>query len=212
MAENCGFCCGICRICLYSTYNCCCCTKESAPLREFQIICIGITNSGKSTLLAVLTNENSDTVVPTIGFNIKEIQLPNALLKVKELGGGENIRSFWSRYYDNVQGVVFVIDGLCTHDQLEDTRREIHGAIKHPDLQTLPWMILCNKQDLEGASTHHKVIEVLQLRDVMQANSNIIVKSCSKINKDSLMADFEAFSDLLLQFYSNSHNEPGARV
>ena len=67
---------------------------------------------------------------------------------------------------------MFVIDGLCTHDQLEDTRREIHGAIKHPDLQTLPWMILCNKQDLEGASTHHKVCTVGGKNNAGSVNSD----------------------------------------
>ena len=71
--------------------------------------------------------------------------------------GGENIRPFWNRYYNRVQAVIFVIDGLCTHVELEETKAELFKALQTRQLRSIPWLILCNKQDLEGASTHEKV-------------------------------------------------------
>nr|CAB3222879.1 ADP-ribosylation factor-like protein 15 [Phallusia mammillata] len=209
MSQSCGLCCGFCRICCYTLYQCVCCKEEAPTPPVFEVICIGVTNAGKSTLLSVLTHENSDTVVPTMGFLMKDIRLPNITVKVKELGGGDNIRTYWHRYYNNAQGVIFVIDGSCNHDRLEDTRLELHQALKHPDLHTLPWLILCNKQDLDGTSTDAKVIEELHLREAMQTNPHIIVKSSSKIDVDGLFVSFECFGNHLKQYYSNEQQPIG---
>lgn len=89
-------------------YQVCCCVKEAPPTPTYNIICLGISNAGKTTLLTILKFENPDAIVPTIGkvigmliefvksnafhlcmagFSVKDILLPNATLKVKELGG-----------------------------------------------------------------------------------------------------------------------------
>ena len=75
--------------------------------------------------------------------------------------GGENIRPYWSRYFDGIHAIIYVIDGLCTHSELEQNRSELIKLLDDPTLQNLPWLILCNKQDLEGASTHLKVFNFL---------------------------------------------------
>ncbi|XP_002129770.2 ADP-ribosylation factor-like protein 15 [Ciona intestinalis] len=203
MAEHGSVCCGACRFLCCSMFHCICCKDSPPDLPVYNVICIGITNSGKSTLLKVLTHENSDTVVPTVGFNVKDIRLPNAVLKVKELGGGDNIRPYWGRYYTGVQGVVFVIDGMSTHDKLEELRPELMKALNSPELRSKPWLILCNKQDLEGASTDQSVIEELQLRSRMKENESILVKSCSKTNVEGLRLNFESFGNELQRFYAN---------
>ena len=73
------------------------------------------------------------------------------------MSGGDDIRQFWNRYYVGAEGVIFVIDGLCTHEELEKTRKELFNALENPHLHSIPWLILCNKQDVDGASTHQKV-------------------------------------------------------
>ena len=59
---------------LLQIYECCCCVDEPLPPTEYNVICLGITNSGKTTLLAALLHENFDTIIPTIGENLFVIQ------------------------------------------------------------------------------------------------------------------------------------------
>ncbi|XP_030875546.1 ADP-ribosylation factor-like protein 15, partial [Leptonychotes weddellii] len=86
-----------------------------------------------------------------LGFSIKAVPFQNAILNVKELGGADNIRKYWSRYYQGSQGVIFVLDSASSEDDLETARNELHSALQHPQLCTLPFLILANHQDKPAA-------------------------------------------------------------
>ncbi|XP_045551214.1 ADP-ribosylation factor-like protein 15a [Salmo salar] len=134
------------------------CCKGPAPSRpEYDVVCIGLTGAGKSSLLALLCNEGSHGIGPTTGFSIKAVPFPNAILNVKELGGAENIKKYWSRYYQGSQGVVFVLDSASSDEELESARNELHSALQHPQLCTLPFLILANHQDKPAARTPNQV-------------------------------------------------------
>jgi len=51
------------------------------------------------------------------------------------------------------------------------------------------------------------------LQEQMQNNQQIMVKSCSKTNRDELLTIFENFADSLSAFYNNQvENNEGRRV
>lgn len=60
-------------------------------------------------------------------------------------------------YFGQESGLIFVIDGLCDHECLELTRQEMQKILNLEHFKDKPWLILCNKQDVEGASTAQKV-------------------------------------------------------
>ncbi|KAJ1205902.1 hypothetical protein NDU88_001323 [Pleurodeles waltl] len=63
------------------------CYKGLPPPRpEYDVVCIGLTGAGKSSLLSQLRSESADNIVPTTGFSIKAVPFQNAILNVKELG------------------------------------------------------------------------------------------------------------------------------
>ncbi|XP_077872567.1 ADP-ribosylation factor-like protein 15 isoform X6 [Ictidomys tridecemlineatus] len=128
------------------------CCKGPPPARpEYDLVCIGLTGSGKTSLLSKLCSESPENVVSTTGFSIKAVPFQNAILNVKELGGADNIRKYWSRYYQGSQGVIFVLDSASSEDDLETARNELHSALQHPQLCTLPFLILANHQDKPAA-------------------------------------------------------------
>jgi len=47
--------------------RCLCCRKSKAPKKEYEMICIGLTGAGKTTVLTVLCNEPTESIVPTTG-------------------------------------------------------------------------------------------------------------------------------------------------
>nr|XP_060493653.1 ADP-ribosylation factor-like protein 15 isoform X2 [Panthera onca] len=142
------------------------CCKGPPPARpEYDLVCIGLTGSGKTSLLSKLCSESPENVVSTTGFSIKAVPFQNAILNVKELGGADNIRKYWSRYYQGSQGVIFVLDSASSEDDLETARNELHSALQHPQLCTLPFLILANHQDKPAArSVQEACFSPLQTR------------------------------------------------
>ncbi|XP_073478487.1 ADP-ribosylation factor-like protein 15 isoform X2 [Aquarana catesbeiana] len=141
----------VCRIGIYTCFRALCCKGPPPPRPEYDIVCIGLTGSGKTSLLSQLCSESQDNLVPTTGFSIKAVPFHNAILNVKELGGAANIRKYWSRYYQGSQGVVFILDSASSEEDLETARNELHSALQHPQLCTLPFLILANHQDKPAA-------------------------------------------------------------
>ncbi|KAJ8339265.1 hypothetical protein SKAU_G00360510 [Synaphobranchus kaupii] len=128
-----------------------CCKGPPPPRPEYDVVCIGLTGAGKTSLLSRLCSEGTDNIVPTTGFSIKAVPFQNAVLNVKELGGADAIKKYWSRYYQGSQGVIFVLDSASSEEDLELARTELHSALQHPQLCTLPFLILANHQDKPAA-------------------------------------------------------------
>ncbi|KAM9509850.1 ADP-ribosylation factor-like protein 15 isoform 2-T2 [Guaruba guarouba] len=141
----------VCRIGIYTCFRALCCKGPPPPRPEYDLVCIGLTGSGKTSLLSQLCGESPENIVSTTGFSIKAVPFQNAILNVKELGGADNIRKYWSRYYQGSQGVIFVLDSASSEDDLETARNELHSALQHPQLCTLPFLILANHQDKPAA-------------------------------------------------------------
>uniref|UniRef100_A0A4W5MAR6 ADP-ribosylation factor-like protein 15 n=1 Tax=Hucho hucho TaxID=62062 RepID=A0A4W5MAR6_9TELE len=136
-----------------------CCKGPPSPRPEYDLVCIGLTGSGKTSLLSRLCSEATDNIGPTTGFSIKAVPFQNAILNVKELGGADSIKKYWSRYYQGSQGVVFILDSASTDEDLEMARTELHSALQHPQLCTLPFLILANHQDKPAARTTQEKTE-----------------------------------------------------
>ncbi|KAG9353748.1 hypothetical protein JZ751_011870, partial [Albula glossodonta] len=134
-----------------------CCKGPPPPRPEYDVVCIGLTGAGKTSLLSRLCSEGTDNIVPTTGFSIKAVPFQNAILNVKELGGADTIKKYWSRYYQGSQGVIFVLDSASSEEDLEVARTELHSALQHPQLCTLPFLILANHQDKPAARSVQEV-------------------------------------------------------
>nr|KAF6439757.1 ADP ribosylation factor like GTPase 15 [Rousettus aegyptiacus] len=142
---------------IYWCFRALCCKGPPPARPEYDLVCIGLTGSGKTSLLSKLCSESPDNIVSTTGFSIKAVPFQNAILNVKELGGADNIRKYWSRYYQGSQGVIFVLDSASSEDDLETARNELHSALQHPQLCTLPFLILANHQDKPAARSVQEV-------------------------------------------------------
>uniref|UniRef100_F6RW69 ADP-ribosylation factor-like protein 15 n=3 Tax=Monodelphis domestica TaxID=13616 RepID=F6RW69_MONDO len=166
-----------------------CCKGPPPPRPEFDLVCIGLTGSGKTSLLTKLCGENVDNVVSTTGFSIKAVPLQGAVMNIKELGGADNIRKYWSRYYQGSQGVIFVIDSASSEEELEVARNELHSALQHPQLCTLPFLILANHQDKPAARSVQEMKKYLELEPLARGK-RWILQPCSLDDMDAVRASF----------------------
>lgn len=70
-------------------------------------------------------------MAPTLGFNIKTLEYQNYKLNVWDVGGQQTIRSYWRNYYEQTDGLMFVIDSA-------DQRRMEVSTGKLADAMPMP--------------------------------------------------------------------------
>ena len=64
------------------------------------------------------------TTIPTIGFNVETVEYKNISFTVWDVGGQDKIRPLWRDYYQNTQGLIFVVDSNDS-DRIDAARDEM---------------------------------------------------------------------------------------
>lgn len=78
--------------------------------KESRILMVGLDAAGKTTILYKLKLGEVVTTIPTIGFNVETVDYKNISFTVWDVGGQDKIRPLWRHYYQNTQGIIFVVD------------------------------------------------------------------------------------------------------
>jgi small GTP-binding protein len=78
--------------------------------KEMRILMLGLDAAGKTTILYKLKLGEVVSSVPTIGFNVETVEYKNIKFTVWDVGGQDKIRLLWRHYYQNTQGLIFVVD------------------------------------------------------------------------------------------------------
>lgn len=85
--------------------------------QEARILVLGLDNSGKTTILKKLSDEDISQIMPTQGFNIKSLMHDGFKLNVWDIGGQKSIRPYWRNYYDQtdalVRAIFNIIQAIC---------------------------------------------------------------------------------------------------
>ncbi|QRV79664.1 ADP-ribosylation factor family [Ceratobasidium sp. AG-Ba] len=120
---------------------------------EFSVLILGLDNAGKTTFLEktkTLYNNvpglSPDKIGPTVGQNMGKITLPSATMQFFDLGGQRDIRTIWSKYYDDCHAVIYMIDA-ADRDRLWDGWEVFETVLAHPQILDVPLLLLANKQD-----------------------------------------------------------------
>ncbi|XP_015775177.1 PREDICTED: ADP-ribosylation factor-like protein 15 [Acropora digitifera] len=181
MGEKCQWCCLFCAICRIGCFRCgqkLCCKQPSTPRPSYSVIAIGLSQSGKSVLFAKLSSEAiPDDLKPTVGFSSKAVQLPMAILNIKELGGQNFFPCYSNQVICFIQ--IFVVDSSSNDDDVKLAAAELQEALSHPSLKNLPLLVLANKQDVAGARSSDELSKIMGL-EVIASNRNWHLQSCSK--------------------------------
>ena len=61
-----------------------------------------------------------------------------------DIGGQKAIRTYWKNYYDNVDGLVFVVDSN-DEERLEECVNEFNELLADEGLAAVPLLVYANK-------------------------------------------------------------------
>lgn len=135
--------------------------------KDVRIAMIGLDAAGKTTILFKLKLNEVSTTIPTIGFNVETIEHKNLKMSVWDLGGQDRVRALWSVYYQNCNGIIYVVD--CNdHDRIQIAKDSLHRVMNDKELENASLLVFANKQDISGALNASAVINVLDLKSLKQ--------------------------------------------
>ncbi|EPS60330.1 hypothetical protein M569_14475, partial [Genlisea aurea] len=130
-----------------------------------QVVMLGLDAAGKTTILYKLHIGEILSTVPTIGFNVEKVQYKNVIFTVWDVGGQEKLRPLWRHYFNNTDGLIYVVDSL-DRERLRKAKEELETIIKDPFMLNAVILVFANKQDLKGAMTPSEVCQGLGLYDL----------------------------------------------
>uniref|UniRef100_A0ACB8FIG4 ADP-ribosylation factor-like protein 6 n=1 Tax=Sphaerodactylus townsendi TaxID=933632 RepID=A0ACB8FIG4_9SAUR len=137
--------------------------------KEVHVLCLGLDNSGKTTIINKLKPSNAQTqdIVPTIGFSIEKFKTSSLSFTVFDMSGQGRYRNLWEHYYKEGQAIIFVID---SSDKLRMVvaKEELDTLLNHPDIKhrRIPILFFANKMDLRDAVSSVKVSQLLSLENI----------------------------------------------
>jgi len=108
-------------------------------------------------------NEDVTEISPTLGFTINTLKYKDYTINLWDIGGQTTIRSYWRNYFEQTDGVIWVVDS-SDKLRLEDTKSELHNLLKQEKLAGATLLVFCNKQDINGA------LKVSEIKNVSKIN------------------------------------------
>lgn len=96
--------------------------------KDMRILMLGLDAAGKTTILYKLKLGDVVSSVPTIGFNVETVEYKNIKFTVWDVGGQDKIRLLWRHYYQNTQGLIFVVDS-SDKDRIDIAREELQRML-----------------------------------------------------------------------------------
>lgn len=109
---------------------------------------------------------------------METVEYKNICFTVWDVGGQDKIRPLWRHYFQNTQGLIFVVDSN-DRERVVEAERELHNMLNEDELRDAVVLVFANKQDLPNAMSAAELTEKLRLtslhnRSVSSLRSQII--------------------------------------
>ncbi|THH31315.1 hypothetical protein EUX98_g2873 [Antrodiella citrinella] len=135
--------------------------------KEMRILMVGLDAAGKTTILYKLKLGEIVTTIPTIGFNVETVEYKNISFTVWDVGGQDKIRPLWRHYFQNTQGIIFVVDSN-DRERVSEAREELQRMLNEDELRDALLLVFANKQDLPNAMNAAEITDKLGLHGLRQ--------------------------------------------
>eukprot|EP01130_Rhizamoeba_saxonica_P016457 TRINITY_DN760_c0_g1_i2.p1 TRINITY_DN760_c0_g1~~TRINITY_DN760_c0_g1_i2.p1 ORF type:complete len:122 (-),score=22.59 TRINITY_DN760_c0_g1_i2:270-635(-) len=96
--------------------------------KQLRILIIGLDNAGKTTIVKRFSNQDINTVSPTLGFQIQTLQYQGFQLNFWDIGGQSSLRAYWRNYYEETDGLIWVVDS-ADQLRLDICKEELHKLL-----------------------------------------------------------------------------------
>ncbi|KAG2392684.1 hypothetical protein C9374_011409 [Naegleria lovaniensis] len=131
--------------------------------KKLNLIVCGLENSGKSSIISHLkpSSEVKQEILPTAGYKLEEFSRNGYYCRVFDLSGAGKYRPMWKYFFENLEGILFVID-------VSDTKRlcvaidELLDLVSNKELAGVPVLVCANKIDIDK-----KKVSLAQIHSIL---------------------------------------------
>jgi len=135
--------------------------------KSVRILMVGLDAAGKTTILYKLKLGEVVNTIPTLGFNVETVTYKNISFTVWDVGGQDRIRPLWRHYYDDTDGVIFVVDAN-DRKRIQESKKEFQGILQEEALRNAAVLVFSNKQDLPNAMSVAELANTFELSQMRQ--------------------------------------------
>ncbi|XP_018409472.1 PREDICTED: ADP-ribosylation factor-like protein 14 [Nanorana parkeri] len=173
-----------------------------SKVKQARILLLGLDAAGKSTVLYKFKFKEPFCTIPTVGFNVEMIQTEKRLqLTIWDVGGQEKLRSLWCYYFENTDGLVYVVDST-NKETLDESKKEFQRILQNELIKNVPVVVLANKQDIPGALNADEITRKFNMNKYC-SDRDWYVQPCCAISGQGLAEGFSKVSE----FVKNSKEE-----
>lgn len=160
--------------------------KTKRKEREMRILMLGLDNAGKTTCVKKFCGKDTNSISPTLGFQITALTFMGCTLNVWDVGGQQSLRSYWRNYFEQTDGLIWVVDSNDA-DRLCDCKAELHDLLKEERLAGASLLIFLNKIDIPTALTPNEIERLLDIDTIRKGRRHVYLCACSAKTGQGLM-------------------------
>ena len=168
--------------------------SASNPAR---ILLLGLDNAGKTCILYKVKLDENVSTIPTIGFNVETVTLCKGVtFTVWDVGGQDKIRKLWRYYYQNTDGLVFVVDS-SDKERMDESAQELHGILSDDSMHGVPVVVIANKQDLPNALACSEIARRLKLDSLRINRNKWFIQSACAVTGEGIYEAMKEMSEMV---------------
>jgi len=152
--------------------------------QDVRILMVGLDAAGKTTILYKMKLGEMVTTIPTIGFNVEVVEYKNLKFTMWDVGGQDKLRPLWRHYYQNTNGVIYVVDSN-DKERIGMARDELQKMLNEEELRDASVLVFANKQDLPNALAPAEVADRLGLH-TLRTTRSWYIQGCCATNGEGL--------------------------
>lgn len=156
------------------------------------------TVAGWTCLVLLLCLTLSSSFALCLGFNVETVEYKNISFTVWDVGGQDKIRPLWRHYYQNTQGLIFVVDSNDS-DRIDAARDELHRMLNEDELRDAVLLVFANKQDLPNAMSAAEMTDKLGLHGLRPSYRQWYIQACCATTGDGLYEGLDWLSATLVK-------------
>lgn len=113
-----------------------------------------------------------------------------------DVGGQDKIRPLWRHYFQNTQGLIYVVDSN-DRDRIPEARDELKKMLNEEELRDATVLVFANKQDLPNAMPVAELTQELGLPSMN--NRKWFVQACCATNGTGLYEGLDWLTENLAE-------------